>query len=246
MNRIFSSAIVLPVVVVACSSSTTVTPGSSSSGGVDGGGDSGSTVGQCSAQRDNVLLPIDRVSTGAVSDVSGTAGTIYIDASAGGPSNASRNPRVYVNLGSRTRVDVTDKTALESTEWDLSLKRTVIFTNGGDGGMGFGGAAIVTKDFDAVTADDANTATIAKESFFDEECREKKDEFDLYLNTTFSSWYDYNQSTMGVSPKPNQTYIVVGGAGARYKVAILTFTANPDGTMTSATTARYLLKVAPL
>lgn len=242
MKRILSSTIGLPFLFLACSSSTTtVTP---TTGGEDAGADTGTTVNSCSAQRDVVLQPIDRVSTAAVSEAS--AGVLYVDGSGGGAPNASRNPRVYVSLGGKSRVDVTDKTAIESKDWDLAFKRTVIFTNGGDGGPGAGGAVALNKDFDAVTAADADAATIAKESFFDEECNEKKDQFDLYLNTTFSDWYDYNTSSMGVSPKAGRTYIVVGGGGQRYKVAITSWTGRPDGTTTNPATGHYLLKVAPL
>jgi hypothetical protein len=244
MKQILSFAIAIPfVLLVACKDDPPA-------GGIgvppaeDAGTDSGSTVTSCSAQRDVVLQPIDRVSTAAVSEATG--GLLYVDGSGGGANQASRNPRVYVNLGGKNRVAVTDKSATSSTDWDIAFKRTVIFTNGGDSGPGAGGAAVVNKDFDAVTAADADGAAIVKESFFDEECNEKKDQFDLYLNTTFSDWYDYDTSSMGVSPKPGRTYIVVGGNGTRYKVAITTWTGRPDGTTNNPSTGHFLLKVAPL
>lgn len=245
MKRLLVSALGLPFAFVACSSTTTVT-GSSSGGDGDAGADGGPVTYACSAQRENVLLPIDRVSIGAVNETSAGSNVIYVDASAGGQAQASRNPRIYVDLAGKARVDVTDVSASESKAWDLALKRTVIFTNGGDGGPGQGGAAVVAKSFDAVTAADADAATIVKESFFDAECNEKKDQFGLYLATTFSDWYDYQQTNNVPTPKPNRTYIVVGGSGKRYKVAITSFTGRPDGSTTAPTTGFYLLKVAPL
>lgn len=237
------------VFVVGCSSSSTTpaatAPDASDPDGNATTGDAGSTGSQCTAARDATLKPIDRVSTGAVSIVSETGGTklLYVDASAGGPAKASTSPRVYVNLESGARVDVTDKSALESTEWDLSLKRTVIYTNGGDGGPGTGGAVLVAKTFDAVTA--ADGTKVASESFFDAECNAKLDEAS-YLMTTFSpDWYDYEQATMKVTPK-DVTFVVVGGTGKRYKVGITSFTGKPDGSTTAPAGGYFLMKVAPL
>lgn len=248
MKRLFSCAVVLPLAVLACSSTTTTTPnpGSSSGGADDAGADGAPPASSCSAQRDNVLLPIDRVANATVAPTTNDATVLYVDASAGGANMASRNPRVYVHLGEMRRVDVTDVQAFESTEWDLALKRTVIYTNGGDGGPGQGGTAILQKDFDQVTAADADAAEIVKESFFDEECNEKKDQFDLYLGTTFSDWYDYSPQNNVPTPKPGRTYIVVGGGGQRYKLAITSFTGRPDGATDAPSTGFYLLKVAPL
>lgn len=246
MNRFFF----LLALLAGCSSSSTTPPSQAAADGGDPdatatGADAGTAGSQCTAARDATLKPIGRVSTGAVSIVSedGATRLLYIDASAGGQARASTNPRVYVNLETGARVDVTDKSALESTEWDLSLKRTVIFTNGGDGGPGVGGAAFVAKTFDAVTsADGANTK---QEAFFDEECNALVDEAG-FLTTTFSpDWYDYDTATNGVVPK-DVTFVVTGGTGKKYKVAIQSFTGKPDGSTTAPSGGYFLVKVAPL
>lgn len=236
-------------VLLACSSSSS---GGSSSGGTppadDAGSDAGSSSGgtQCTQAYKDFLLPIDSVSTGAVSVVSDSGGvkTLYVDASAGGINKAPKSPRVYVNLGTGARVDVTDVSALQSKDWDLALKRDVIFTNSGDGGPGQGGAAEVSKSFASVGAADADGATIAAESFFDADCNRKQDPTGAVL-TTFSDWYDYDQTTHIPSPKANTTFIVKGADGTRYKVAITSYDALPDGG-TGTNYGAYLLQVSPL
>lgn len=238
----------------ACSSSST----GASSGGIDasgidaGGTDAGAeaaagTGTRCTAAREQALLPINRVSTGAVSVVfaSETSGTtlVYVDASAGGPQGASKSPRVYVNLEAAARVDLTDTQAFTSTAWDLALKRAVVYTNSGDTGLGRGGGAELDKPFASVTAADANAAAVAPERLFDDQCVEQKDAVGSPL-TTFSAWYAYDLATNTPTPR-DITYVVVGGTGKRYKVAITSYSALPDGGAGQATGA-FLLKVAPL
>jgi hypothetical protein len=248
MKRILFS---LPLFLFFACSSTETTPngGTPAADGGDtdaGATESGSAGSQCTAARESSLKPIDKVSTGAVSIVSedGAAKVIYVDGSAGGTQLSSRNPAVYINLETASRIDVTDKSALESTEWDLSLKRTIIYTNSGDGGPGTGGAARIAKAFDDVTAAEG---TMQTEKFFDDECNALLDQAN-FLTTTFSpDWYDYDQTApIPVTPKPNITYVVTGGTGKKYKVAIESYKGKPDGTETSPSGGYFLLRVAPL
>jgi hypothetical protein len=206
----------------------------------------GSAGGQCTAARESTLKPIDKVATGAVSIVEedATSKLLYVDGSAGGTQNASRNPYVFINLETASKVDVTDKTALESTEWDLALKRTIIFTNGGDGGPGTGGAGRVAKAFADVT--DTDSAKIGQEKFFDEECNAILDQAN-FLTTTFSpDWYTYDEANNGVAPVENLTYVVVGGTGKKYKVAIESYTGKPDGTTTAPSGGYFLIRIGAL
>jgi len=234
------------LLLVACSSSsTTPAPGGTEDAGAPTP-EAGTGGSQCSAARDSTLKPIDKVSTGMVSIVSddGTTKLLYVDGSAGGLPNAGKNPAIYINLETGTRVDVTDKTSLQSSDWDLSLKRTIVYTNGGDGGPGQGGAELVDKAFDAVTADDATK--IATEKFFDADCNVILDVNKLYLQTTLSpDWYDYDQSTMKVTPK-DVSFVVVGGTAKKYKIAITSFNGKPDGTTTAPAGGYFLIKVAAL
>jgi hypothetical protein len=260
MNRFAWILIVVPGgVFAACSSSS-----SSSGGGADGGAsetgtdtDSGGAVdasgAQCTSARKAALVPIAKVATGEVTVLSESGGTkkIYVDASAGGLGGATKNPRVYVNLETGTKVAVNDDESFTSTAWDLALKRVVIFTNSGDGGPGAGGAAALTKPFAQVTAADADAAKIKAESFFDENCELKKDALGGPA-TTFAEpppygWYDYDQATSIPTPRQDVTYIVKGGTGKRYKLAIRSYDALPDGgSRGNVSTGYFVLEVAAL
>ena len=234
----------------ACSSGTTNT----SSGGVtptdggdpDGGGLTDATPGgtQCSKARDDLLLPIDKVSTGAVSVVSESGGvkTIYVDATGGGFGASAKSPRVYVDLAAGARVDVTDKTAPMSADWDLALRRAVLWTNSGDAGVGIGGAVQVQKAFASVTAADASG--VQKESFFDDNCKAKTDPTGAPA-TTFQDWYEYDQATNMITGPKAVTYVVVGGTGKKYKVAIKAYDGAPDGGKGTAS-GSFILQVSAL
>ncbi len=237
-------------VIAACSSTTTPpaaagTPDAGSPSGEEE--DAGAPAGtQCSAARKSHLVPIAKVSTGEVKVISSEGGvtTLYVDAAAGGTIEAASTPRVYIKLTGE-RVDVNDNDAFTSTEWDLALKRVDIYTNSGDAGLGKGGAAKVSKDFDAVTAADADAARIASEKFFDEECNGLKDEASFII-TTFRGWYDYEVGG-GPTVHPKTTFIVRGADGtSRYKVGIVSYTAKSDGSTNGQATGRFLLKVAAL
>lgn len=255
MNRFVLLLVSAPIAlaaVPACSTTTTAPAASSGGAGDDAGAptddDSGIPSGgtQCTAARKTHLVPIAKVSTGEVKVVSEADGvtTLYVDASAGGAMEAAKSPRLYIKLTGE-RVSVNDNEAFESAEWDLALKRVDIFTNGGDAGPGKGGAALVSKDFDDVTAADADAAEIAPEKFFDEECVGRKDEAEFII-TTFSGWYDY---TVGAGPsvRPGVSFIVRGADGtSRYKVGIVSYTGTSDGGTDGKATGRFILKVAAL
>lgn len=246
------SLLFLPLAFFFACSSKDTTPSGATPGTDAGETDAGTTAeagsggSQCTAAREATLKPIDKVATQAVSIASedGTTKLLYVDGSAGGTQNASRSPYVFINLETGAKVDVTDKSALESTDWDLALKRTIIFTNGGDGGPGTGGAARVDKPFAGVT--DADTSKISGEKFFDDECNAILDQAN-FLTTTFSpDWYTYDEANNGVAPVPDVTYVVAGGTGKKYKVAIESYNGKPDGTTTAPSGGFFLLRIAPL
>jgi hypothetical protein len=232
--------IAAPLLVVAACSSTALQPVSDA--GAEAGGGSPS---QCTAARKTHLTPVAKVSTGTVKVISTAGGVtkIYVDAAAGGTPVASQNPRVYIKL-SGERIDLTDDDAFASADWDLALKRVDIFTNSGDAGPGKGGAAIVGKDFAAVTAADADAAPVAPEKFFDADCNGLKDEASFII-TSFTGWYDY-QVGGTVTPKANTTFIVKGADGTRYKLKIASYNARADGTTNNVASGFFLLWVAPV
>lgn len=252
MRHLFLAIACAPLALAAlpaCSSTTTAPEATDGAPAADASAeeDAGTSGGtQCTAARDLLLVPVPKVSTGEVKVVSETNGvaTIYVDASAGGFDQARKNPRVYITLAG-ARVDITDKDAPTSTQWDLALKRQVIFTNSGDAGPGKGGGVIVEKDFDAVTAADSDAAKISPERLFDQECNARKDEIGDPV-TSFTGWYDYDQATSKASARKGVSFIVKSAAGVRYKVGIVSYTGKPDGTTSAPATGFFLLKVAQL
>jgi hypothetical protein len=205
--------------------------GEGTPGGAGGAG--GAPALSCPVERDEVLGPVDAASTGEVTVLSDEGGvkTLYIDASAGGPMEQENNPWIYVSLEKAARVDVTDPGADASLDWDLALKRPVLRTNSGDGGPGEGGSAFLKdKAFDAVTDAEAKAASLAVEQWFEAMCVVKKDAGG-YLATTFDGWYDYGgQTTHAVTPHPGVFVVRAGKGGSLYKLEILTYYSNPDGT----------------
>jgi hypothetical protein len=204
---------------------------------------------ECTTARDQLLLPIARVSTAEVMVLGESNGTrtLYVDASAGGQGNAAKNPRVYLDLASGAKVSITDAAAPASTEWDLALKRTIIFTHGGDAGVGQGGAIQLNRPFASVTVDAATAAvsSVERETFFDEECNPKLDPVGGPL-TTFSDWYAYDQATNIPTPK-DVTYVVRGAQGKTYKVGIKAYDGLPDGGgRNNQSTGFYILQVTAL
>lgn len=186
------------------------------------------------------------VSAGEVTVLStaGTAKTLFVNASAGGTMAAAQNPWIYVDLKEGKRVDVTDPGSFTSTAWDLGIKRPLLRTNSGDGGPGQGGAVFLEgKTFDAVTAADAASATIATEQWFDAQCNLTTDPTGA-IATTFAGWYDYDQATNKLTPHAG-VFIVRGADGSLYKLAIDDYYANPDGTSGMAG-GRYKIQVGPL
>jgi hypothetical protein len=106
-----------------------------------------------------------------------------------------------------------------------------------------GGAMLIDRTFSAVNAAEANGTALVAEKFFDADCNPQLDQTQT-VSTTFSDWYDYDQVTHIPTPK-DVTYVVRGGTGKKYKVAITSYDALPDGGAGMAT-AFYLLKVTAL
>jgi len=222
------------VSTVACGSSSNSSP------------DAGAGPAQCSAARAQLLGAVNSVSTGNVTALSSSAGvtTLYVDASAGGVAAQLTNPWIFVSLGGHAKATVTDTTSVASTGWDLALKRPALYTNGGDGGVGQGGAVVIQKAFASVTAADASSATFATERFFDAQCNPMTDPIGAPL-TTFSTWYEYNQTAHTLTPAAG-TWVVRGATGALYKLRIDSYYANPDGSEGSGDGGTFKIDVGAL
>jgi hypothetical protein len=219
--------------------------GGAATGGAGGAGTGGGGEITCSQALNQALAPVDQVSTGMVKTLStdGAAKTLYVDASAGGIDDEDSNPWVYLSLKTGTRVDITDTASLTSKAWDLGIKRSLLRTNGGDIGVGRGGAALIDgKTFDQVTS--ATGAAIMSEHWFDANCNLQTDETGAPM-TTFSSWYDYDMDTHVLTPHKG-TYVVRGADGALYKLAILDYYATPSGGTMASDGGFFKLEIAAL
>lgn len=216
--------------------------GAGGDGGAPGAGGGGGEAPVCTQARADALGPVDTVSEGEVTLLGGEPETtVFVDASAGGIQNAATNPWIYLDLDAVARVDVTDVSADDDTSWDLAIKRPILRVNGGDGGLaGEGRSAFVDADFDDVTPDDVAGAAWRDEVWFDDACTLQTDPTGA-IATSFDGWYLYEDMT--VTPAPG-TWLVRSGDGEQvFKVAILAYYANPDGTPGQAG-GRYVLRVA--
>jgi hypothetical protein len=198
----------------------------------------------CSAALRQELALVDEVTSRSVTvlEASGDEQVLYVDATAGGPDGTE--PWVYISLASGQAVALSDIDALGSTEWDLALRRFVLRTNSGDSGPGQGGALRVNLGWSSVDAETLGNRTPPSELWFDAECNLTVDSSTGDVITTFSGWSEYDLMTHLLTPA-DAVYLTLGGDGALYKVAILDYYSNPNGTHGS-TPGRYQLRIAPL
>ena len=166
----------------------------------------------CLPERLEILEAQTSVSSGTVATTQdGDDNVSTIDASAGGMSSSHMNPYVYVSLSDGLKVEVDDESALDSTDWDIAFKRSIIRINGGDSGPGQGGVAYYPSGeyatFDAVPQSSDYTV----DEFIDEDC-------DVLTgpiggpNTAFSMWYDYDVETHTMTIREG-VYVVRGADG---------------------------------
>lgn len=210
----------------------------------DAGGSSSGSATTCTAAGKKLLSPQSTVSTGEVKILGTTDGVtkIWVDASAGGPTGASKNARVYLKMDG-TKVEISDVDAATSTGWDIAFKRVDIFTNSGDGGPGKGAGTVAEKKFDDVTAADTNG--LAQEKFFTGDCEPLTDEGG-FLKTTFSSWYDYDQQTHIPTPFLDRTLVMKSADGTLYKIGLLSYQGKNDGSTTGGQTGQFVFQVKKL
>lgn len=228
--------------------SSTSTGSTTSTGGSGGAGAGGMEPFLCETAREQALGPVAMTSTGAVTILSDNAGDreVYVDASAGGFQGASMNPWVYLDLASATRVDIDDPTSFSDGSWDIAIKRVGWRSNSLHSGPGSAGVAWLDgATFEDVTLQDAQSATLGQEDWFDAMCEYETDMTGA-LVTSFGTWYDYNGQTMQVTPKAG-VYVILGADGTSYfKLQLIDYYANPDGSTGGQTSGRYLLRVQAL
>lgn len=225
----------------ACASEPLESSRDAATGGRGNGG------GTCSAALKQALSLVDRVSAARVEVLSraGNVQVLYVDATTGGVARQSTEPWVYVSLARGERVDVTDFEALESKKWDLALKRAVLRSNSGDSGPGLGGAIATERDWEGLDAADADALGIESERWFDAECNLFTDAAGS-VSTTFTGWNTYDDVNHILWPTPGLIYVVRGGDGMLYKLELLDYYSNTDGSTGARDGGNYKLRVAPL
>lgn len=148
---------------------------------------------------DDLILDLslhDTVSEGAVSTaVDGGDFITMIDATAGGYQNASNNPWVYIKFTNQgaEKVDISDEDALESADWDMSLKRFLVRLNGGDSGPSCVGAAVFLEEsYTSLTAVPDGLSYVL-DDYYTSDCSFINDSSGLpdSPQTAMSPWWEY-------------------------------------------------------
>lgn len=211
-----------------CDSTPVGAEADGANGGTSQGGSDAGSSSRCTAALKQSLSLVDAVSESEVVALETSPELLlYVDASAGGLSGTDQFPWVYVSLVRGEAVALTDLEALSSRAWDLALKRFVLRTNGGDSGPGAGGALRLTLPWESVEKATLGERALPTEQWLDEDCNLTTGETQELL-TTFSGWYQYDAGSHRLTPL-EATYLVRGGDGALYKLAVLDYYANADG-----------------
>ena len=133
----------------------------------------------------------DEVST----SIDGDDFVTYVDATAGGYQSAATNPWVYVKFtdNGAEKVSVSDEEALESLDWDMSLRRFIIRLNGGSSGPGCVGAAVFMDDtYDSLTEVPEGVMYV-EDNYYTPDCSLINDSSGLPDNpqTVMGPWWEY-------------------------------------------------------
>ena len=152
----------------------------------------------------DLSLQDDQVSEGAVTtSEEGTDFVSTVDASAGGYNAASSNPWVYVKFTETglEKVEIDDESALESMDWDLSLRRFILRLNGGSTGAScVGSASFLESTYtDLVSVPDG--LTYIQDDFYSDDCTIINDSSGLpgSPQVALAPWWTYDgcvQTTM--------------------------------------------------
>lgn len=182
---------------------------SGTDGGTDGGADGGTSALECTEVTpvscvDDMIADLglqdDEVSDGEVTTI--TEGEDFVtdmDASAGGYSEASQNPWIYLRFTAdgAEKVEIDDETGLEDLTWDIAMRRYLIRVNGGDGGPGCVGAVALREeqyaDIDAVPEGLDVATDFPQDDFYTDSCDFINDSSGLEgsPNVVLGQWWSY-------------------------------------------------------
>ena len=149
---------------------------------------------------DEVILDLslqdDAVSDGSVDTTTeGDDFVTLVDASAGGYNNYTSNPWVYIKFedSGATKVSIDDESALESMNWDMSLRRFLIRLNGGNSGPScVSSATLLEQSYEDLTAEPEGMMYFSDE-FYTSDCTLINDSSGLPGSPQLSlgSWWEY-------------------------------------------------------
>ncbi|MFT4977205.1 MAG: hypothetical protein ACI8S6_003110 [Myxococcota bacterium] len=150
---------------------------------------------------DQIILDLslhdDKVSEGEVATTTdGDDFVTTIDASAGGYNAAADNPWVYIRFteDGAERVDIDDETALESMDWDLSMRRFILRLNGGSSGPScVGAASFLESTYDELTEVPEGISYVL-DAYYTSDCTIINDSSGLPDNpqVALSPWWSYS------------------------------------------------------
>ena len=176
--------------------------------GTTGSGDSGDSGGSepvCTEPEpatceDAIILDLalhdDKVSEGAVGNTTdGDDFVTTVDATAGGYADYMNNPWVYVKFtdSGAERVDIDDVTALESMDWDISLRRYLIRLNGGTSGGSCVGAVTLSETAYGDVAALPDDTPFIEDAFYTDDCTFINDSSGLpgSPQAALGQWWEY-------------------------------------------------------
>lgn len=180
---------------------TDTSNGDTDNGDTDTGPEAVCTEAKDPACVDAMILDLslhdDKVSEGAVETTQdGEDFVTVVDATAGGYSQASNNPWVYVRFTAEgaERVDIDDETALESMEWHIAARRFILRTNGGENAPScVGVASFLEKTYEEITEVPAGTVYV-QDDFYTEDCTIVNDSSGLpgSPQVAMAPWWSYD------------------------------------------------------
>ena len=148
---------------------------------------------------DDLILELglqDTISEGDVSTtLEGNDFITSVDATAGGYQNAASNPWIYIKFTDQgaQKVDISDEDALESADWDMSLKRFLVRLNGGDSGPSCVGAAVFLEESYASLTSVPDGISYVLDDYYTVDCSFINDSSGLpdSPQTAMSPWWEY-------------------------------------------------------
>jgi HmuY protein len=130
----------------------------------------------------------------------------------------------YFSLREEAQVPAADST---STRWDIGLRGTSIYVNGGTSGPGQGAAQIFEGLFEEIREAPETGWTV------------DGDQGTAILGGSGNGWYNYNPAAQTISPIPGRVLLVRTADGKYAKIRVVSYYKGAPETPTAESTARY-------